>query len=91
MSTLRVTVDLDGKLVGPWVEEVRSTVAVLRTEQGVCLNLRNLSYADAAGIGLLCTLRNDGIEFIGVSPLIAGLLEMHGERSAWDSHASESG
>lgn len=74
-SAAHVTVDLDGKLVGPWVDEVHRIVAELRAEQRVCLNLRHLRYADAAGVGLLCAFRNDGIEFIGVPPLIAGMLE----------------
>jgi anti-anti-sigma regulatory factor len=76
------TVDVDGKLVGPWVDEVRTTVTALLRDQAVCLNLQHLSFADAAGLSLLFTLRNDGILLIGASPLIDGLLKSHGDRAA---------
>ena len=79
------TLGLDGKLVGPWVDEVRTTVAALRKEHGVCLNLQHLSFADADGLRLLCALRCDGVELVGASPLIAGLLETHRDRAARES------
>jgi anti-anti-sigma regulatory factor len=76
------TVDVDGKLVGPWVDEVRTTITALLRDQAVCLNLQHLSFADAAGLSLLCTLRNDGILLIGASPLIDGLLKSCGDHAA---------
>ena len=46
---------LDGKLLGPWVEELRSVIATLPGDGAVRLNLENLIFADAAGIELLQT------------------------------------
>jgi anti-anti-sigma regulatory factor len=80
-STL-ATVDVDGKLVGPWVDELGTTVTALQREQPVCVNLQHLSFADAAGLSLLCTLRNDGVLLIGASPLIDGLLKSRGDHAA---------
>lgn len=81
-SMTLATVDLDGKLIGPWVDEVRTTVAGLQRGQKVCLNLQHLSYADAAGLELLCRMRSDGILLVGASPLIDGLLQLHGGQAA---------
>ncbi len=68
------TIDLDGKLLGPWIDELRSVVAAARVKDAVCLNLAHLSFADAAGIDLLRAFRRDGIQLVGASPLIDGLL-----------------
>lgn len=83
------TVDLDGKLVGPWVDEVRTTIATLLREQAVCLNLQHLSFADDAGLSLLRTLCHDGILLVGASPLIDGLLKLHGDEAAHRPGAGE--
>ncbi len=69
------TIDLDGKLVGPWVDELRRTIESLRGDDAIQLNLAKLTFADAAGLGLLNALRDDGVELVGSLPLIAGLLD----------------
>jgi ABC-type transporter Mla MlaB component len=68
------TVVLDGKLSGPWVDEARAVVTTLRARDAVCLNLENLSFADGAGIDLLCRFRREGVQLIAASPLIEGLI-----------------
>ncbi len=73
-SVTLATVSLDGKLLGPWVDELRLVVAALRAKGAVRLNLEHLSFADAAGIELLRAARRDGVQLVGVSPLIEGLL-----------------
>ena len=81
------TIDLDGKLLGPWIDELRSVVATARVTDTVCLNLAHLSFADAAGIDLLRAFRRDGIQLVGASPLIDGLLASR-EEMATSSVAS---
>jgi anti-anti-sigma regulatory factor len=76
------TIDVDGKLVGPWVRELHTTVTTLRKEQAVCLNLQHLNFADDAGLSLLRTLRHDGVLLIGASPLIDGMLKLQGDATA---------
>jgi ABC-type transporter Mla MlaB component len=79
------TVALDGKLLGPWVDEVRTIVSSMGRNLGsnlgrcdaVRLNLEGLSFADASGIALLQELHRGGVELFGCSALIAGLLAAH--------------
>ena len=68
------TINLEGKLIGPWIDELRSVVASARLKYAVWLDLAHLSFADAAGIDLLRAFRRDGIRLVGASPLIEGLL-----------------
>ncbi len=81
------TIDLDGKLVGPWVDELQRAIEAVRREDAKRLNLSKLAFADAAGLRLLRALRRDGVELVGVLPLIAGLLALHGDVDA--TQASE--
>jgi hypothetical protein len=69
-----VSIGLEGKLLGAWVEEARQIVAAARASDRVCLNLQGLTFADSRGIELLRTLRREGIALMGCSPLIEGLL-----------------
>lgn len=81
-SVTHSTIKLEGKLLGAWVDELRSVVlSAVRANDPVCLNLESLSFADAAGIALLRQLRRDRIPLIGASRLISGLLLL------WDGPA----
>jgi hypothetical protein len=70
-----VSIGLEGKLLGAWVDEARQIVAATRASARVCLNLQGLTFADSRGIELLRTLRREGIPLLGCSPLIEGLLD----------------
>jgi hypothetical protein len=72
-----VSIGLEGKLLGAWVEEARQIVAAARASARVCLNLQGLTFADSRGIELLRTLRQEGIPLLGCSPLIEGLLAVN--------------
>jgi len=80
-SVALANIDLDGKLLGPWVDELRSVVAAIRAKEAVRLNLEHLSFADAAGIDLLHAMRRDGVQLVGASPLITGLLAARHEHA----------
>jgi hypothetical protein len=69
-----VSIGLEGKLLGAWVDEARQIVAAARACDRVCLNLQDLAFADSRGIELLRTLRREGVPLMGCSPLIEGLL-----------------
>jgi anti-anti-sigma regulatory factor len=69
-----VSIGLEGKLLGAWVEEARQIIAAARAFDRVCLNLQGLTFADSRGIELLRTLRREGVPLLGCSPLIEGLL-----------------
>ena len=66
--------DVQGRLLGPWVDELRSIVELRLAAGPVRLHLEHLSFADAEGIALLHTFRSSGIELVGGSGLIEGLL-----------------
>ena len=68
------TINLEGKLLKPWLTEVQVAVSAAQTTDIVRLNLHELTYVDAEGIELLRTLRRGGIELVGPSPFIAQLL-----------------
>ena len=74
VSVTLVSIGLEGKLLGAWVDEARQIVAAARASERVCLDLQGLTFADSRGIELLRTLRQEGIPLLGCSPLIEGLL-----------------
>ena len=66
-------VRLEGRLAGPWVEELRQACA--RLDRPVVLTLTDLLGADSDGLNLLSALRAQGVEFrgsgLGAQSLIA--------------------
>jgi hypothetical protein len=72
-STL--TIKLEGKLLGPWVDEVRQACAFGTVPSGLTsLDLSALTFVDAAGEGLLRDLISQGIEVVACSSYVAELL-----------------
>lgn len=76
----RIWLRLEGKLMGPWVEHVRTTVDQ-ETAHGNCLNfdLSELTFVDAAGLLLLRELANRGHDLSLRSNFLTELLraEIH--------------
>ena len=69
------TMKLEGKLMGPWVDEVRKasasgTIPCTR----IILDLSALAFVDAAGERLLRDLIGRGIEVVACSSYVAELL-----------------
>ena len=69
------TFKLEGKLLGPWVDEVRNVCMqpLDRLEQ-VGLDLAAVTFVDAAGAELLRELIRQGILITRCSPFVAELL-----------------
>jgi hypothetical protein len=66
---------LEGKLLRPWVDEVRKACVGASDPAGrPSLDLSALSFVDAAGAGLLWELIGLGIEIVACSNFIAELL-----------------
>jgi len=80
------TVHLHGKLVGPWVEELRTTVETLGRDGTIRLNLEHLAFADVAGLLLLQRLQHEGVELLAVQPLIAGMLASQSGTDSGEPH-----
>jgi len=70
------TINLEGKLLAPWVEEARHAVDKAKAQGVVRLNLHELNFADHDGIRLLQEFRKAGVELINASALIDGMLTM---------------
>jgi hypothetical protein len=76
-STIAVTLRVEGRITGPWVEELRTACAVHTSPDDVQLSLElaDISFADNAGIALLRELRNRGVGFIRATPFLAEQLK----------------
>jgi len=69
------TIKLEGKLLGPWVDEVRQVCAGGTDPAGrISLDLSDLTFVDAAGEGLLLDLIARGIEVVACTSYVAELL-----------------
>ena len=66
---------LEGKLLAPWIDELRS--ACDRLAQQVArprLYLAQISYVDSSGAKLLAELRTTGFDLAACSPFVAAVL-----------------
>jgi hypothetical protein len=76
-SKIAVTLRVEGRITGPWVEELR-TACNLHTfsdEVQLSLELADISFTDAAGIALLRELRTRGVGLIRTTPFLAEQLK----------------
>ncbi|MSR14114.1 MAG: hypothetical protein EXR86_06010 [Gammaproteobacteria bacterium] len=68
---------LEGRLIGPWVEELKAALRTARMAPGqFLLNLSGVDFVDAQGLALLQQLRNEGVAYEQTSPFIQNLLGM---------------
>jgi hypothetical protein len=69
----RKAIVLEGRLVGPWVEELRRVVGGTEPD-AITIELGGLSFADVDGLTLLRTLRGSGVQLNSPSPFMAALI-----------------
>ena len=66
------TLVLEGRLIGPWVEELRrSCEQASSSSDGLTLDLRGVSFVDRGGLELLRNLANRSARLNNCSPLVA--------------------
>ncbi len=71
------TLKLEGKLVGPWVGELKRTCEELHAPpSGLALNLSAVTFIDSAGVQLLGDLMHRGATIYGCRGFIAELLSL---------------
>ena len=71
------TLKLEGKLLGPWVNEVRNAYALSRSHASATrLDLSELSFVDPDGAALLRELNGSGVPILACSSFIAELLQL---------------
>jgi anti-anti-sigma regulatory factor len=67
-----VTLRLEGRIVGPWVEELKQACEPL-VKSGGCklvLDLADVSFADEQGLTLLSSLKARGIKLLNPAPFV---------------------
>ena len=66
-----VTFKLEGRVVGPWVGELRRICEPLLAEdRALRLDLAEVSYLDAEGVAALKGLRSRGVKLKNCSPFV---------------------
>lgn len=73
-----VTIKLEGKIVGPWVEEVRQawlSLGPCLKSKRVWVDLCGVTAVDAAGTRLLSDIRESGARFRADTPLTKYFIE----------------
>ncbi len=66
---------VEGRLVGPWVAELKNAVIGADTEpEHVTIDLSAVSFVDARGLKLLHQLMAQGVVLHTVSPFVQALL-----------------
>jgi anti-anti-sigma regulatory factor len=66
-----VTLRLEGRVVGPWVGELRQVCEALLTEgRALRLNLVDVTFADADGVGVLSSLKSRGVKLTSCSAFL---------------------
>ena len=66
-----VTLKLEGRVVGPWVGELRQLCETLLAERrALKLDLTDVSFADASGVAELSGLRSRGVSIANCSPFV---------------------
>jgi anti-anti-sigma regulatory factor len=74
-GTQQLCLRLEGRLVGPWVAEVETTVRQSASPmEAIVLDLSGVHFVDDVGIVLLQTLRTQGVTLQRVTPFIEELL-----------------
>ena len=66
-----VTLKLEGRVVGPWVEELRRICEPLLAEdRALKLDMTGVSYADAEGVATLNSFKARGVKLKNCSPFV---------------------
>ena len=80
-----VTVALEGRLAGPWVDElVQCWKALTATQDGsVCVQLDAVTFVDAAGKELLRTMHEEGATLAASGCMTRAILEEIRKDQRW--------
>lgn len=75
------TLHIEGRLVGPWVEELRrSCEAAAASGRQVAMDLADVDFADPDGLALLLELRDEGFGLVNCSAFLREQLRAAGAR-----------
>lgn len=76
-SARAVTLRVEGRIAGPWVEELRTACNLHNGPDPVqlYLELEDVSFADATGAACLKKLQEQGVGFSRLSPFLTELFK----------------
>jgi anti-anti-sigma regulatory factor len=78
-----VTLHVEGRLIGPWVPEMRAACEAAQREHELQLDLGDLEFVDDSGIRLLLGLLGQGVALDSAPPFIREQLRIaRGEKSS---------
>ena len=76
LSEKEVTLQLDGRVTGPWVELLKDTAeSVLRDGISLNVDLANISFIDCEGIALIRNLIQRGVRHLNPPLFVADQLK----------------
>jgi anti-anti-sigma regulatory factor len=72
-----ITLKLEGKLVGPWVQEVTRVWSdtVQSPRKGYVVDLRSVTFVDRSGQALLAAMSRQGAQFIAADCLTRNIVD----------------
>jgi ABC-type transporter Mla MlaB component len=71
-----LTLRLEGRVVGPWVDELRQICKPLLADKTkLALDLAEVSFADENGVTLLTSLGRRGVKLLRPTPFVAEQLK----------------
>lgn len=74
-----VTLRLEGRVIGPWVTELRkSCEKVLMEGRSLRLHLGDVEFINAEGLAVLASLKSRGVAFVELAPFVAEQLKPPG-------------
>jgi len=66
-----VALKLEGRVVGPWVGELRQVCETLLAEgRALRLDLADVTFADTSGVAALSSFKSRGVTFTNCSPFV---------------------
>jgi ABC-type transporter Mla MlaB component len=72
-----ITLRLEGRVAGPWVEELRRICEpFLEEDRALKLDLADVSYADAEGVATLNRFKSRGVQLKNCSPFVEQQIKM---------------
>jgi len=75
-----VTLRLEGRVVGPWVVELKNSCEKVLTEgRSLKLHLAEVAFMDVQGVALLSSLRSRGVSLLECPPFAAEQLKRTAE------------
>jgi hypothetical protein len=66
---------LEGRIIGPWIDELQRTCARLLGAGPIALDLSHVSFVERRGVELLRALGTRGVPLLHCSPFVAEQLK----------------